>query len=495
MKQNIIKLLVITIAITSIFGITKVNAQSLQDELYIDYDYQWWVATYNFGTTDRVKTQEKMIRRRSDNAPVYCIQADIKFIAGTVNCVIDEDAMISMTQLTKEQMDRIRLISYYGYGYGSHTAPEWYYATQMLIWQITNPGYIYAIADNDSTLTPSNRYDSYYNEINSLVDNHTTQPSFYGQKVEMVAGNTVTLTDTNGVLSKYYEGVENDNVSAKIEGNNLVITAKKGYEGEILLNTKENTNKPILYEGANQYCLSAGDPDMNIAYLDIYSSVPFTGNKYYGNENTGAYVPEEGAVFELYNEETNELITTLTTGVDGEMSINLNFGKYRLHQIKGKDSYKFIEDYIFEVNATQTEINIIFKNEKIKSDLVFTKTDISTDVGLPNTLIEIYDANTDELVFSGRTDENGYIIIKNIEYGDYYILEKEAPEGYELNPERMYFSVTEDGEIIKVNMKDSKIVEVPDTSTTDYHVVEILGSLAVITGVGVIIYVCSKRKK
>lgn len=495
MKQNIIKLLVITIAITSIFGITKVNAQSLQDELYIDYDYQWWVATYNFGTTDRVKTQEKMIRRRSDNAPVYCIQADIKLIAGTVNGVIDEDTMISMTQLTKEQMDRIRLISYYGYGYGSHTAPEWYYATQMLIWQITNPGYIYAIADNDSTLTPSNRYDSYYNEINSLVDNHTTQPSFYGQKVEMVAGNTVTLTDTNGVLSKYYEGVENDNVSAKIEGNNLVITAKKGYEGEILLNTKENTNKPILYEGANQYCLSAGDPDMNIAYLDIYSSVPFTGNKYYGNENTGAYVPEEGAVFELYNEETNELITTLTTGVDGEMSINLNFGKYRLHQIKGKDSYKFIEDYIFEVNATQTEINIIFKNEKIKSDLVFTKTDISTDVGLPNTLIEIYDANTDELVFSGRTDENGYIIIKNIEYGDYYILEKEAPEGYELNPERMYFSVTEDGEIIKVNMKDSKIVEVPDTSTTDYHVVEILGSLAVITGVGVIIYVCSKRKK
>lgn len=495
MKQNIIKLLVITIAITSIFGITKVNAQSLQDELYIDYDYQWWVATYNFGTTDRVKTQEKMIRRRSDNAPVYCIQADIKLIAGTVNGVIDEDTMISMTQLTKEQMDRIRLISYYGYGYGSHTAPEWYYATQMLIWQITNPGYIYAIADNDSTLTPSNRYDSYYNEINSLVDNHTTQPSFYGQKVEMVAGNTVTLTDTNGVLSKYYEGVENDNVSAKIEGNNLVITAKKGYEGEILLNTKENTNKPILYEGANQYCLSAGDPDMNIAYLDIYSSVPFTGNKYYGNENTGVYVPEEGAVFELYNEETNELITTLTTGVDGEMSINLNFGKYRLHQIKGKDSYKFIEDYIFEVNATQTEINVIFKNEKIKSDLVFTKTDISTDVGLPNTLIEIYDANTDELVFSGRTDENGYIIIKNIEYGDYYILEKEAPEGYELNPERMYFSVTEDGEIIKVNMKDSKIVEVPDTSTTDYHVVEILGSLAVITGVGVIIYVCSKRKK
>ena len=494
MRKNITKILLIALAIFNVFAFMKVNAQTIQDELFIDYDYQWWVATYNWGTTDRVKTQEKMIRRKSDNAPVYCIQADIKLISGVVNGIVDEDTMVSMTNLSKEQMDRIRLIAYYGYGYGSHTSPEWYYATQMLIWQITNPGYIYAIEDNDSTLTPSNRYDSYYAEINSLVDNHTTQPSFYGQKVEMTAGNTITLTDTNGVLSKYYEGVETDNYSANIDGNNLVITAKTGYEGEIMLTTKENTNRPILYEGANQYCLSAGDPVAGLAYLEIYANVPFTGTKYYGNENTGVYIPEQGAVFELYDESTGELIETLTTDADGAMNINLGFGKYRLHQIKGIESYKFIEDYTFEVTATQTKINVMFKNEKIKSDLVFTKTDFSTDIGLPNTLIEIYDANTDELVFSGRTDEDGYIIIKNMEYGDYYILEKEAPEGYELNPDRMYFSITEDGQIIKVNMKDSRIVEVPDTSSIDYHIFEIIGCIAIISGVGMYVYVKKKKK-
>ena len=200
MKNNITKILLIALAFFNVFTFMKVHAQTIQDELYIDYDYQWWVATYNWGTTDRVKTQEKMIRRKSDNAPVYCIQADIKLISGVVNGIVDEDTMASMTNLSKEQMDRIRLIAYYGYGYGNHTSPEWYYATQMLIWQITNPGYIYAIEDNDSTLTPSNRYDSYYAELNFLVDNHTTQPSFYGQKVEMTAVNTITLTDTNGVL-------------------------------------------------------------------------------------------------------------------------------------------------------------------------------------------------------------------------------------------------------------------------------------------------------
>ena len=194
-------------------------------------------------------------------------------------------------------------------------------------------------------VTPSNRYDSYYAELNFLVDSHTTQPSFYGQKFEMTAGNTITITDTNGVLSKYYEGVETDNYSAKIDGNNLVITAKTGYEGEIMLTTKENTNRPILYEGANQYCLSAGDPVAGLAYLEIYANVPFTGTKYYGNENTGVYIPEQGAVFELYDESTGELIETLTTDADGAMNINLGFGKYRLHQIKGIESYKFIEDY------------------------------------------------------------------------------------------------------------------------------------------------------
>ena len=81
-----------------------------------------------------------------------------------------------------------------------------------------------------------------------------------------------------------------------------------------------------------------------------------------------------------------------------------------------------------------------------------------------------------------------------MEYGDYYILEKEAPEGYELNPERMYFSITEDGQVIKVNMKDSKIIEVPDTSTIDYHIIEIVGALLIAGGVGAFLYVRKKRK-
>ena len=63
-------------------------------------------------------------------------------------------------------------------------------------------------------------------------------------------------------------------------------------------------------------------------------------------------------------------------------------------------------------------------NKPITGKLEFTKIDLSTSEPLPNTLIEIYIANTDELVFSGRTDENGMIVIENLRYNDYVLYEK-----------------------------------------------------------------------
>lgn len=135
------------------------------------------------------------------------------------------------------------------------------------------------------------------------------------------------------------------------------------------------------------------------------------------------------------------------------------------------------------------------KNKPITGTLEFTKTDVSTGEPLPNTLIEIYNEK-DELIFSGRTDDNGKITIPEIRYGKYYILEKEAPEGYTLNPERMYFEIKEDGEIVKATMTDEKvIVEVPNTGLTDSHFIEIVGGLLTLGGIGVIVYVYTKKKK
>lgn len=161
---------------------------------------------------------------------------------------------------------------------------------------------------------------------------------------------------------------------------------------------------------------------------------------------------------EIYTE-NDELIFSGYTDETGHIIIdNLFTGKFYIVETEASTGYILNEEKVFfEITEDGEIVKAKMTNEKIKGDLEFTKTDLSTDEALPNTLIEIYNADTEELIFSGYTDEFGKITIKDIEYGNYYIIEKNAPEGYVLNEEKMYFSILENGEIIKSNMTNEKI--------------------------------------
>ena len=163
-----------------------------------------------------------------------------------------------------------------------------------------------------------------------------------------------------------------------------------------------------------------------------------------------SFVKEDNAVFEVLNSK-KEVVGNLTTDENGESFITLPYGSYILKQVKGEEGYQLSKDIKIDIQEEKNyEINI--KNKK-KSTLEFSKTDYSLDLPVPNTLIEIYkDDNT--LIYSGRTDENGKIIIYNLDIGKYYILEKDAPKYYRLNKEKMPFEIKEDGEIVRADMKN-----------------------------------------
>lgn len=177
---------------------------------------------------------------------------------------------------------------------------------------------------------------------------------------------------------------------------------------------------------------------------------------------------------------------------------NLYLGSYFVQELETLDDYvldttkyefniKYENQYTANVICSKTLLNFL-KTGKLE----FTKMDISESEVIPNALIEIYNQN-DILVYRNRTNENGQIIIERLPLGKYYFVEREAPEGYLINNEKMYFEILENGEVIKAILHDEKEITVPKTGKNDYHVETILGITIIFIGTSIILYEKKKR--
>ena len=255
-------------------------------------------------------------------------------------------------------------------------------------------------------------------------------------------------------------------------------------------------------ETADGFVLNEEVFDIELKYKDQYTPIvkkTFELKNYLEKGNleftkkdltSGKEIPN--VKVEVYTE-NDELIFSGITDENGKIVIeNLFVGKFYIIETEAATGYRLSDEKVyFEIKENGEVVKAEMTNEKFKGSLDFTKESFAGEA-LPNTLIEIYNAETDELVFSGRTDENGKIVIEELEYGKYYILEKEAPEGYLLNEERMYFEILEDGQVVKSVMKDEKI-EMPKTFNTELiSTITIVGTA--LLGLGLLIYGKKKNK-
>ena len=244
--------------------------------------------------------------------------------------------------------------------------------------------------------------------------------------------------------------------------------------------------------------------EVNLTYKDQYTEVITItkdlenylpkGNVEFTKIDLTTGIGIKDTKIEIYTED-DKLIYTGITDYNGKITIeNLFTGKFYILETEASTGYKLSNEKVyFEILENGEIVKANMTNEKIKGTLDFTKVDISNDKPLPNTTIEIY-TEDDKLIYTGVTDDNGKIIIENIEYGKYYILEKNAPDGYSINTEKMYFEILEDGEVVKAVMKD-EAVKVPNTGLSNINWEQVSYITLIITGIGFIIYGIKKKKK
>ncbi|MBR1376670.1 MAG: Cys-Gln thioester bond-forming surface protein [Bacilli bacterium] len=222
---------------------------------------------------------------------------------------------------------------------------------------------------------------------------------------------------------------------------------------------------------------------LNFSKLDFSDSNPLPNTK-----------------IEVYTD-TNLLIWSGITDEFGKIVINdIPKGKYCILEKEAPEGYILNEEKMcFEIKDNNEVIKSTMLNKKIEGSLEFSKLDFSTNEPIPNTRIEIYKIveDKDELVFEGLTDDKGQIIIEELEYGKYYILEKAtASSDYILNEEKMYFEILEDGEVIKATMfNDRVIIEVPDTLLNEFDYKSYIAITFILAGVGLIFYESIKKDK
>ncbi len=136
-----------------------------------------------------------------------------------------------------------------------------------------------------------------------------------------------------------------------------------------------------------------------------------------GNEGSVAYLYDTYAILTFKGLDEEATLEALMEG-DADCQEIETLENYVLDQTKHEITLKYKDQYT-PVITYET----ILENHVPTGKLEFTKTDFSESKTLPNTTIEIY-SEDDILIYSGKTDENGKIIIDRLPVGKYYILEK-----------------------------------------------------------------------
>lgn len=467
------RIITFTIMFLLMVGLKGVNAASYSGRLYEVYWQNSGVNVYAEEKTGMMDYNGWYINSTKDKKVYYCIEPEVplegalnnshKYITGTSN-------IISSSRLNKTTLNKVQLLAHYGYGYTdnnvSHTSKKWYGITQVMIWRTLRSDLTWTFKPSRNGTVNNSLNKKEVDELNNLVKKHNTKPSFASKTVHLNIGDTLTLKDSNNVLSTFNMKTSPKNISIKHEKNTLKITAKKvGKEHiEFTKSSRVNTDFALLSSSTYQDVITVG----KITPTNFNFDIEVTGgsiNIQKIDKDTGKAIAQtdaslKGAVYEIYNE-NNKLVGTITTDENGKGSIVLEYGKYTIKEKTPPLGYN-LSDKIYTVELTKENSNINLEVEdKIKEGKIILikekggsgeKYTLEKDASF-----EILDSKKN-IVKKVTTNEEGKAIF-TLPYGSYTIHQINGEEGYNFTKDIEVKIEEEKTYEFKVkNIKNSKLV-------------------------------------
>lgn len=368
---------------------------------------------------------------RSDNNYVYCIDPFTNEIDGNYEGYIGYNEIFN---LSKEQINRMNLLAYYGYGYSNHEDVKWYGITQYLIWETLGLDDIYYTDKSYGNRITQNEEE--LDELNQLVSNHYITPKFNIDKYSIKK--EYELIDTNNVLEQYdidYSG----NITINKTGNKLSIYSDNPGIYTIRFIKKSNvTNDYILYQNdIRQNMFYPGKYDdviYNLTLEFIDGSIEINKQDKETKQEQGEAI-FEGAIYGLYS--NNKLIEKISLDKDGYGVINnLPLDNYIIKELQPSIGYQ-LDNTDYEVNLTNNNNHqkIIVYEEVIKNKIKIIKkygNELTNNYYLePDVQFDLYDINNN-LVDTYITNEQGEINL-NLPYGNYILKQINGKDNYTIS--------------------------------------------------------------
>lgn len=181
--------------------------------------------------------------------------------------------------------------------------------------------------------------------------------------------------------------------------------------------------------------------------------------------------PLENVEFSVYSDTTGKLVQKGLTDKEGYLKFaELPYDTYTVKETKTPKGYKATADFKVTIHEQNETHHYAIENKVIEEKLKVVKVDAETEKVIPraNAGFQIKSLQTDKMVSmnkfneEGKTDtfftnEEGYLLLPEaLSYGDYELIEVQAPEGYVLAKEPMTFTVDgshKDG-LIEIRFKD-----------------------------------------